>query len=77
MGREALDRDGRELRIGKLQRQKVRVSRKRILESAHKVGGWVNGHVGSQLGSGGFLLRVWPAAPLSFLSLHLGEQLRL
>jgi E3 ubiquitin-protein ligase TRIP12 len=33
----AADRDGRESRIGRLQRQKVRVSRKRILESAHKV----------------------------------------
>ncbi|KAG2490174.1 hypothetical protein HYH03_011304 [Edaphochlamys debaryana] len=31
------DRDGRELRVGRLQRQKVRVSRKRILESAAKV----------------------------------------
>ncbi len=38
MGREALDRDGRELRIGRLQRQKVRVSRNRILDSAVKVG---------------------------------------
>lgn len=33
----ALERDGRDLRIGRLQRQKVRVSRKRILESAVKV----------------------------------------
>mgnify|MGYP001807231317 CR=1 FL=1 len=33
----AADRDGRELRVGRLQRQKVRVSRKRILESAAKV----------------------------------------
>lgn len=33
----AIDRDGRELRIGRLQRQKVRVSRKRILDSAMKV----------------------------------------
>lgn len=30
---------GRELRVGRLQRQKVRVSRKRILESAVKVSG--------------------------------------
>lgn len=36
-----VDRDSRgiELRIGRLQRQKVRVSRKRILESAVKVRG--------------------------------------
>jgi E3 ubiquitin-protein ligase TRIP12 len=33
----ALERDGRELRIGRLQRQKVRVSRRRILDSAVKV----------------------------------------
>ncbi|KAG2450258.1 hypothetical protein HYH02_004769 [Chlamydomonas schloesseri] len=33
----AADRDGRELRVGRLQRQKVRVSRKRILDSAAKV----------------------------------------
>ncbi|GFH15101.1 predicted protein, partial [Haematococcus lacustris] len=33
----AADRESRELRIGRLQRQKVRVSRKRILESAIKV----------------------------------------
>ncbi|KAJ9527361.1 hypothetical protein QJQ45_025630 [Haematococcus lacustris] len=33
----AVDRDARGLRIGRLQRQKVRVSRKRILESAIKV----------------------------------------
>ncbi|KAF6266557.1 hypothetical protein COO60DRAFT_1697133 [Scenedesmus sp. NREL 46B-D3] len=33
----ALARDGRELRIGRLQRQKVRVSRRRILDSAVKV----------------------------------------
>lgn len=33
----ALDRDGREVRVGRLQRQKVRVSRQRILESAAKV----------------------------------------
>ncbi|KAK9803385.1 hypothetical protein WJX72_003423 [[Myrmecia] bisecta] len=31
------DRDGRELRVSRMQRQKVRVSRKRILESAQKV----------------------------------------
>jgi len=31
------DREGRELRVGRLQRQKVRVSRRRILESAVKV----------------------------------------
>ncbi|GLI65665.1 hypothetical protein VaNZ11_009269, partial [Volvox africanus] len=36
-GHGAADRDGRELRVGRLQRQKVRVSRKRILESAAKV----------------------------------------
>jgi E3 ubiquitin-protein ligase TRIP12 len=35
----ALERDGRELRIGRLQRQKVRVSRRRILDSAVKVRG--------------------------------------
>jgi E3 ubiquitin-protein ligase TRIP12 len=33
----ALERDGRELRIGRLVRQKVRVSRRRILDSAVKV----------------------------------------
>ncbi|KAI8471466.1 MAG: hypothetical protein J3K34DRAFT_367859 [Monoraphidium minutum] len=33
----ALERDSRELRIGRLQRQKVRVSRRRILDSAIKV----------------------------------------
>jgi E3 ubiquitin-protein ligase TRIP12 len=33
----ALERDGRELRIGRLQRPKVRVSRRRILDSAVKV----------------------------------------
>jgi E3 ubiquitin-protein ligase TRIP12 len=36
-GGGALERDGRELRIGRLQRQKVRVSRRRILDSAVKV----------------------------------------
>ncbi len=36
-GAPVADRDGRELRVGRLQRQKVRVSRKRILESAIKV----------------------------------------
>jgi hypothetical protein len=53
----AADREARELRIGRLQRQKVRVSRKRILESATKVrlfsvsledvfeeAGWVHQH---------------------------------
>jgi E3 ubiquitin-protein ligase TRIP12 len=33
----ALEREGRDLRIGRLQRQKVRVSRRRVLDSAQKV----------------------------------------
>ena len=42
-GAPVADRDGRELRIGRLQRQKVRVSRKRILESAIKASGALAG----------------------------------
>jgi len=40
-GGAAAEREAREPRVGRLQRQKVRVSRKRILESAVKVRvGW-------------------------------------
>ncbi len=45
----------RELRVGRLQRQKVRVSRKRILESAIKVSAH-HGRKGAAVGNGACLL---------------------
>jgi E3 ubiquitin-protein ligase TRIP12 len=54
-GTSAADREARELRIGRLQRQKVRVSRKRILESATKVSvlvGTVGQLIMGDIGSG-------------------------